>query len=113
MYDGKKRILIDLDGVLNQYGKDSYNENYILEMKEGTVEFLTELSKNAELYLFTSRNLLISAKWLIDNNIDKYFKDITCTKLPSFLYIDDRAICFDGSFDVTLNKIKNFKTYWN
>lgn len=108
----KKRILIDLDGVLNDYGNEKYSENHIPEIKKGVKEFLKEIYENYDLYLFTSRNLLLSAKWLIENDIDRYFKDITNTKIPSFLIIDDRTVCFNGDFDDTLNKIKEFKPHW-
>ena len=108
----KKKILIDLDGVLNQYGKEKYDENYIPEIKEGAKEFLEKLSTIGDLYLFTSRNLMLSVKWLINNNIDKYFKDVTAIKLPSFLYVDDRTICFNGNFDQIFNDIVKFKPYW-
>lgn len=107
-----KKILIDLDGVLNEYGEEQYNENYIPEIKVGAYEFLEKLSKNAELYLFTSRNLMLATKWLINNNLDKFFKDVTNVKLPSFLYIDDRTICFKGDYNKTLKEIENFKVYW-
>ena len=107
-----KKILIDLDGVLNEYGKEKFNENHIPDMKAGAYEFLDTLSQNAELYLFTSRNLLLAAKWLINNNLDKFFKDVTNIKLPSYLYIDDRTICFKGNYHKTLEDIKNFKVYW-
>ena len=43
-----KKILIDLDGVLNDYGKEEFNENYIPEIKVGAYEFLETLSKKAE-----------------------------------------------------------------
>lgn len=112
MDDYKKKILIDLDGVLNDYGKEPYDENFIPEIKSGAKEFIEKLSEFAELYLFTSRNLMLSAKWLFDNRIDKYFKDITNTKLPSYLYIDDRCVCFRGNFDQTLREIQNFNVYW-
>ena len=108
----KKKILIDLDGVLNEYGIEPYDENYIPKIKKGAKEFIEELSEFGELYLFTSRNLMLSAKWLIENNIDKYFKDVTNTKLPSFLYIDDRCVCFQGEYNQTLKEIKEFKVYW-
>ena len=108
----KKRILIDLDGVLNEYGKEKYDEDYIPEIKNGAKEFVENLSKDAELYLFTSRNLLLAAKWLIKNDLDKYFKDVTNIKIPSFLHIDDRSICFKGNFTETINEVKNFNTYW-
>ena len=112
MNNYKKKILIDLDGVLNKYGKGKYDENYIPEIKEGAREFLEKLSFIAELYLFTFRNLMLSAKWLIENKIDKYFKDVTNTKLPSFLCVDDRTICFNGDYEKTLKEIVEFKPYW-
>lgn len=107
-----KKILIDLDGVLNEYGKEPFDENFIPIIKKGAKEFIINLSEVGELYLFTSRNLLLSAKWLLENELDKYFKDVTNVKLPSFLYIDDRCICFKGKYEKTLEEIKNFKVYW-
>lgn len=101
-----KKILIDLDGVLNEYGKEKFNENYIPEIKLGAYEFLESLSQSAELYLFTSRNLMLATKWLINNNLDKFFKDVTNVKLPSYLYIDDRTICFKGDYHKTLEEIE-------
>ena len=108
----KKRLLIDLDGVLNEYGKEKFDENFIPELKEGAKEFLQELVKDNELYLFTTRNPELAKKWLIENDIDKYFTDITNVKVPAYLQIDDRAICFNGDFNKTIEDIKNFKVYW-
>ncbi len=108
----KKKILIDLDGVLNEYGKEPYDENSIPDIKDGAVDFIKELNKIAELYLFTSRNLMLSTKWLVKNKIDQYFKDVTNIKIPSYLYIDDRCICFKGNYDKTLNDAKQFEVYW-
>ncbi len=108
----EKRILIDLDGVLNEYGKDKYNEYFIPKIKSGAKNFIKSLSEDAELYLFTTRNLMLSTKWLIENNIDKYFKDVTNIKISSYLYIDDRTVCFKGDYEKTLKDIKNFKVYW-
>lgn len=108
----KKKILVDLDGVLNEYEKEHYDENHIPVIKSGAKEFVKILSEIGELYLFTSRNLILSAKWLFENNIDKYFKDVTNVKLPSYLYIDDRCVCFKGKYEQTLDEIRNFKVYW-
>ena len=108
----KKKILIDLDGVLNEYGKEPFDENFIPNIKNGAKEFIKALSELGELYLFTTRNMLLSSKWLVENNLDKYFKDVTNVKIPSYLYIDDRCICFEGKYSETLDKIKNFKVYW-
>jgi hypothetical protein len=55
---------------------------------------------------------MLSAKWLIKNKIDKYFKDVTNIKIPSYLYIDDRTICFKGNFETTYEEVVKFQPYW-
>jgi hypothetical protein len=107
----RKKILIDFDGVLNDYD-GNFNKNELPKIKEGAKEFIEKLNESADLYLFTTRNLMLSAKWLQENNIDKYFQDITNIKIPSYLYIDDRCICFKGEYDKTLDEINNFRVYW-
>jgi len=108
----KPTILVDLDGVLNEYGKEKFDENYIPPIKKGAKEFLERLSQYAELKLFTTRNSLLASKWLIENDIDKYFTDVTNVKSTAYLHIDDRAICFNGDFEKTLKDIDDFKVYW-
>lgn len=108
----KKDILIDLDGVLNEYRNTPFNKDYIPPLKKGAEQFLKDLNKTGNLYLFTTRNAIQATKWLIENNIDKYFEDVTNIKIPAYLYIDDRCICFDGNYKETLEQIKNFKPYW-
>lgn len=108
----KKRILIDLDGVLNEYGKEKYDKNKIPKIKIGAKCFIKKLSKIGELYLFTSRDKKSAMQWLIDNNIEKYFINVTNIKIPAYIYIDDRAICFQGNFKKTIEDIKNFQIYW-
>ena len=67
----RKKILIDFDGVLNDYD-GNFNKNELPKIKEGAKEFIEKLNESADLYLFTTRNLMLSAKWLQENNIDKY-----------------------------------------
>ena len=62
--------------------------------------------------IFTTRNKILTAKWLAKNNLDKYISDITDIKEPAFLHIDDRCICFDGNFNNTINQIQNFKPWY-
>ena len=112
MNNFKRKILIDLDGVLNEYGKEKFDENFIPEIKKGAKEFIENLHKDYDLYLFTSRNLLLASKWLVEYGLDGFFRDVTNSKIPAYLYIDDRALTFDGDFDETFQKIKNFKVYW-
>lgn len=104
----KKRILIDLDGVLNNYN-GQFDENKIPEIKDGAKNFVKSLYVDYELYLFTSRNLMLAVKWLIKNELDIYFQDVTNVKLPAFLYIDDRAIRFNGNYGQILKLINELK----
>ena len=107
----KKRILIDLDGVLNNYdGK--YKENIIPSVKTGAKKFLNELYKKYELKLFTTRSTYFAQKWLNENNLGKYFAGVTNTKEPCFLIIDDRCIKFEGSYSGTLKNIAEFNVWW-
>lgn len=108
----KKTLMIDLDGVLNNYSK--YDEKFIPEIKEGAKEFLDKLYKTDkyELILFTTRKSELAQKWLIEKEIDKYFKEITNIKKPASIYLDDRALKFNGDFNQTFEEIGNFNVYW-
>ena len=107
----KKRIMIDLDGVLNQY-KGKFDKNYIPPLKDGARNFLEELSVKYELKLFTTRDSNQTQKWLDDNELNKYFNGITNIKEPCYLIIDDRCMKFEGSYDEMLKKIDNYRPWW-
>jgi len=105
-----KTILIDLDGVMNNYTK--YEENFIPDIKDGAKEFLEKLSKKYELVLFTTRDKALAQEWLKKWDIDCYFKEVTNIKKPAHLYIDDRALTFNGNYEQTLCEIDKFEVYW-
>ena len=107
----KKNILIDLDGVLNTYD-GIFDKDFIPPLKDGAKEFVEKLHKDFDLYLFTSRNLLLASKWLVENGLDVFFRDVTNSKIPAYLYLDDRALKFNGNFDETIKEITNFHVYW-
>lgn len=106
----KKTIMIDLDGVLNNYTK--YEEGYIPDIKQGAKEFIKKLNDNYELVLFTTRPSAQALKWLKSNQIDKYFKEVTNIKKPAHIYIDDRALKFNGDYDKTSEEIEKFNVHW-
>ena len=109
----KKLILIDLDGVLNEY-KGDYKKDYIHPPKPDTETFLKELSQNYEIKIFTTRNKLLTSKWLIENGFDGYVSDVTNIKEKgAYLFIDDRCINSNGDYGKLKNEIENFKIYKN
>ena len=107
----KKTILVDLDGVLNEYN-GNFDENIIPEIKDGANEFIQNLHQNFTIKIFTTRNKILTTKWLIKNILDKYISDITDVKEPAYLHIDDRCICFDGNYNNTINQIQKFKPWY-
>lgn len=107
----KKTILIDLDGVLNTYCGE-YEESYIPPIKEGAKEFLQKLSADYKVNIFTTRNLLLTSKWLCENDLSEFIDDITNIKKPSYLIIDDRCINFDGNYNNLIVKINKFKVWY-
>ncbi|MBQ7450052.1 hypothetical protein IJS77_01445, partial [bacterium] len=75
----KKIVFIDLDGVLNEYC-GNFDKNKIPPIKSGAKKFLKELSKDFEIKIFTTRNKLLTAKWIFENKLEKYITDITDIK---------------------------------
>ena len=111
MHYYRKTILIDLDGVLNEY-TGGFDKDYIPPIKDGAKEFLENLSENFDIKIFTTRNKILATKWLINNNIDQFVADITNVKDLAWLYIDDRCINFDGNFENLSNNINNFRPWY-
>lgn len=106
----KKKILLDLDGVLNTY-TGNYNADYIPPIKDGAVEFLQRLSRNFEIKIFTVRDIELAEKWVKENNIQLYISGVTNTKEPAWLIADDRCVCFNGCYDKLLADIADFKVW--
>ncbi len=107
----KKTVLIDLDGVLNDYdGK--FDKELISPIKRGAKEFLTELSERYEIKIFTTRDKLLVSKWISENGLNDLIEGITNVKEPCWVYVDDRCITFDGKFDGLIEKIDDFKPYY-
>lgn len=107
----KKTILIDLDGVLNEY-IGNYDPDYIPPMKSGADNFLQSLYNNYELKIFTTRDKILATEWLKENNLDKYISDITNIKVPAWLIIDDRCLTFNGNYQEILSNIQCFKPWY-
>ena len=107
----KKTILIDLDGVLNTYS-GKYDEKYIPPIKDGAFDFIKELSNDFKVVLFTSRNLLLVSKWVLENKLEDFIENVTNVKEPCFLIIDDRCINFNGNYEDLKKNICDFNVWY-
>lgn len=106
-------ILIDKDGVLNYFGgwKGHYQE---YPMRKGVKGFLQSLKKSGyRLVLFTASPIPSTKQWLEENGIAEYFDHVTDVKEPATVYIDDRAVCFSGDFQTTLQEVMHFRPFWD
>lgn len=107
----RKTILFDLDGVLNTYdGK--YDKNNIPPIKDGAYKLIKELSEDYKIVIFTTRNSLITSKWIIENGLDEYVENVTNVKESAYLIIDDRCINFNGDYEELKSKIKDFEVWY-
>jgi len=107
----KKTLLIDLDGVLNSY-TGGFNKDYIPEIKPGAKEFIEKLTEKYEIKIFTTRNKILTSKWIIENNLENYILDVTDKKDLCWLFIDDRCIKFDGNYNNLYEQIESFKPWY-
>lgn len=107
----KKNICVDFDGVLNNYSGWK-GEDDLGEPLQNVEDFLKELSENFCIYIFTTRSKDKVLDWLVNYDLVQYVFEITNVKIPAVVYIDDRALYFDGNYETILNKVNNFKTHW-
>lgn len=131
----KKIICIDFDGVIHSY-KSGWQGISVIpdEPVDGAIPWLLSLvgtdpenishfspEAKFDVCIYSSRSKSFFGrramkKWLIKHGVNYgYFVDklirFPVKKPAAFLTIDDRAICFDGSFEKLSSKISNFKTW--
>ena len=113
----KKTVVFDFDGVIHSYISGWKGENVIPDPPVvGIKEIIDDLrSTGYEVVVVSTRATSVAGriairKYLKDNQIQVDL--ITHEKPPAVVYIDDRAICFDGHAETLLDKINNFKP-WN
>ncbi len=105
-------VCVDLDGVLNLY--DGWRgADYFHPPRPGAEEFLRALAaRNYRVIIFTIRWAAHVETWLDEHGLKPYVDSVTNQKPVAHVYLDDRAICFQGDFDQALRQIAAFKPHW-
>ena len=115
----KKTVVFDFDGVIHSYKSGWKGKTIIPDPPvDGIVEALKEIHENGyEIIVVSTRSATpegIKSVWAYLSHIgaSPYVDNVTTEKPPAIVYIDDRAICFDGQPETLLKKIQSFKP-WN
>ena len=113
-----KTVVFDFDGVIHSYTSGWKGETNIPDPPvDGIQEALKQIHDDGyEIVIVSTRCKTSAGRIAIENWLDMYgitqYVDRVCKeKPPAIVYIDDRAICFDGNSKDLLRKIKHFKTW--
>lgn len=108
-HNKSKTLAIDFDGVIHSYRRGWTGETPIDGPMPGIEDALKELkSQGWSLVIMSTRNPEKIMEWLDFYGLVDYFDDITNTKIPAKLYIDDRGYHFQNWED-TINFVKDFR----
>jgi hypothetical protein len=110
--DGTKTIVLDFNGVIDDYqGWKGSATSY--PPREGVEPFLAMLvTKGYRLIVCTASNIQQVKQWICRYNLDQYIEDVVNVKPPAIVYLDDRAVTFNGDFNKAYDDIVNFHTFW-
>lgn len=110
-------VVFDFDGVIHSYKSGWCGADVIPDPPvEGIKEAIAEIRANGFKVVVVSTRcskeggLCAILKWL--HKYDITVDNVCAEKPPAIVYIDDRAICFDGKSADLLNKIKSFKPWY-
>ena len=112
----KQTVVFDFDGVIHSYTSGWQGAETIADPPvEGIREVIKELRNDYIVAIVstrraTSEGIEAITKWLQKNQIEVDL--VAKEKPPAIVYIDDRAICFDGDCSTLKQRIDTFKP-WN
>jgi hypothetical protein len=110
--DTPPTVCVDLDGVLNTFDEWRGPE-FFHPPREGAREFLAALKEQGfRVVVLTCRWHEWVTAWLREYGLAEFVDEVTDRKPPAHAYVDDRAVCFRGNFQQTLQSIRDFRPFW-
>jgi phosphoglycolate phosphatase-like HAD superfamily hydrolase len=115
----KKTVVFDFDGVIHSYTSGWKGAFNIPDLPVAGIDKALKEIHDAgyEIVVVSTRCSYYGGQqaiesWLDSYGLSKYVDKVCMEKPPAIVYIDDRAICFDGHPETLLDKINDFKP-WN
>lgn len=112
-------IAVDLDGTIHSY-TSGFQANKFDPPVEGAIQALYDLStKFKTVWIFTARDILAPVERWIKKEFEAaglpYPDNIKCTnrKPKADIYIDDKALKFEGKWSETMKQVDEYKTWVN
>lgn len=116
---GKQTVVFDFDGVIHSYTSGWQGEGVANDPPVPGIKEALKAVHDAgyQVAVMSTRCASLAGSIAVQNYLSKHgmieYVDRVCKdKLPAIVYIDDRAICFDGHSETLLSKIQSFKP-WN
>lgn len=110
----KKTIVFDFDGVIHKYSKGWQDGSIYDEPVEGIKEVINELRKDYKVVIVSTRTSTQEGELAIKLWLEQYgfvVDGLVKEKPPAVMYIDDRAINFNGNCNTLMRDIKKFKSW--
>ena len=110
-------VAIDFDGVIHSYSSGWHGAESAPDPPvPGIIEAIRDMRKAGyDVVVVSSRCSYPGGEKAIERYLDKHgiqVDGITGEKIPALVYIDDRAIRFDGKPETLLKQVEGFKP-WN
>jgi hypothetical protein len=104
-------VCVDLNGVLDRYRgwKDPAHWD---PPRRGAAGFLARLASEFQVIVFTTRYAPDARRWLRRHDLLRHVTAVTDRKPAAHVFVDDRAVCFTGSFRAALASVRSFKAHW-
>ena len=118
--DETYQIGVDFDGVIHKCSKGFYDGTIYDPPVEGSRDALERLSKKFVIVMYSAKarkdRMLIDGKtgveliweWLEKHDMKQFVKEVTAEKPRAVFYIDDKAVRFEGDWDVTFSELERF-----
>ena len=112
-------VVFDFDGVIHSYSSGWKGETTIPDPPVPGIDKALQDIKAAGYTVVVVSTRCSTQKgvdainlWLHHNGLAQYIDTVCKEKPPAIVYVDDRAICFDGNASTLLDKISSFKPWY-